>query len=476
MTDITFTTDTTNIAHLPTDATGQSLAAPIAAALRATSAANDWLLEVMRDEERQAYLIGDHLEAQRIVVNERARLAVANDHPAPTTDATDTTTADPRPLTRGEGALTLLTEDVADPNRLRARLDDAVTMASLTSNPLYTPALPTAAGFPTVEIDDPHLTSASATLLDHTLQRLRAAVSGWSSVRLSSAELYTTRQLRHLQTSRGVSGHYHATDVFLDFILIAHDGPDEAEIHAELHRRRLADLMLDGVVDAYATFARHLLHAQPPVTHRGPVMLSGEALSNLFGPLVFHASGQAAYQHISRFTIGEHITGAHPTGDALTLLSDGLRPWGVKTAPFDAEGFPADRVTLIENGVFLRPWTDARYATYLGVPPTGAFTNLTIHPGSWDLDTLRSAAEGPIYEIVSFSWMNPDTISGDFTVEIRLGYRHDEHGTTPIKGGTLSGNIFTALNDIRLSAATYSDGDYYGPAAIRFADLSIAGS
>ena len=128
------------------------------------------------------------------------------------------------------------------------------------------------------------------------------------------------------------------------------------------------------------------------------------------------------------------------------------------------------------TGLLRRYWADARYAAYLGVPPTGQFANLTLAPGNHALDALRAAGDGSVYEVVAFSFMTPDPISGDFVSEIKLGYRHDAHGTMAIKGGSLSGNLFAALAEAYLSAETYSDGAYYGPAAIRFADLSIAGS
>lgn len=307
------------------------------------------------------------------------------------------------------------------------------------------------------------------------------AVAGWSSVRLSSAELMVTRTSRALRNSRGLTGFELGSEVFLDFVLIAREGEREAEFHAELQRRRLSDLKIEGTVDAYATFARHSLHATTPATHQGAVVLSGEALANFFnpplaaGPLVLHTSGQAAFQGVARLKPGDSVTGEEPRGDRLTLLSDSLRPWGLRTAAFDAEGLPARSVAVIADGVFQRQWADARYAAYLGIEPTGRFANITIPPGAASLDALRSAAGGPIYEIVSFSFMNPDAATGDFVAEIKLGYRHDEYGTTPIKGGALAGNVFSALEDVRFSAQTYSDGSYFGPAAMRFGNLTIAG-
>jgi predicted Zn-dependent protease len=156
-------------------------------------------------------------------------------------------------------------------------------------------------------------------------------------------------------------------------------------------------------------------------------------------------------------------------------VSDATRPFGVRTSAWDHYGSPARNALLIEDGVFQRPWADTRYAQYLGVEPTGDIGNLTVGRGATSLEQLRSTAHGPVYEVVAFSWFNPDPTTGDFSAEIRLGYRHDASGVRPIKGGSLVGNIFAAFGDARFSAEPFTDGVYYGPAAIRFADLKITG-
>ncbi len=447
----------------------------LGAALAATPGAHDWQVDTLEEEDTQVYLIGDRVEERRAVTNERARVIVYNDHASAAGDVGE--------QARGIAALTLLTSDTADRERLAERLTEAVAMARLTDNqPFDLPGMP-ASGFPLVQTVDPALEQDTVAALDATMARAQAFLSRWGSVRLSSAELFATRSRRAFRNSRGLTGYTTGTRVFFDFVLIARKDGREAEFHAEIQRRRLADLEVEGTLAAYATFALHALHATMPATHRGPVILSGEALSSLLtpsslqsGPLVYHTSAEAAYQQLSRLAAGQPFTGEPPRGDRLTVISDGTRPWGVNTAPFSADGLPAARMVLIEDGIFRRPWADARYGAYTGIVPTGGFANLTILPGLWPLGALRSASDGPVYEIASFSWMNPDRVSGDFVAEIKLGYRHDAHGTTPIKGGSLSGNVFTAMADVRLASETYSDGNYYGPAAMRFGELTIAGA
>ena len=446
----------------------------ICVALAHTPGIDGWQLEVVGEEEAQLYLLGEREEARRTVTNERARLVLHNDHTPHAASAGSR-------RTRGTTGLTLLGDDLASPERLATRLNDAVAMASLTDSPPYPlPGAP-AGGFPQTEISDPALAGAGRSDLVGVLadlrERMDAALADQPGVRLSSAELYATRSHRELRNSRGLVGVSAGTRLSVDFVVIARDGSREAEIHAELRRRRLADLRLEETLAAYATFARDSLGAVMPATHAGPVVLSGEALPSLFAPLIFHTSAQAAYQRLSRYTLGEPITTEEPRGDRLTFASDALRPYGTRTAPFDDDGLPGLRVPIVEAGILRNRWADARYGAYLGVPRTGAFANVTLERGSWSLDALRSPeGGGTVYEIVAFSWLNPDPISGDFVAEIKLGYRHDARGTAPIKGGSLSGNLFTALADMRLAAESYSDGAYLGPAAIRFGALTLAGS
>lgn len=453
----------------------------LAETLTATPGASDWQCAVRREEEAQLYLIGSRVEEQRQVMREQTRVTLFNDHPPASA------TGEGASLARGSTVLALSGEDLADATRLAAGLHDAVEMARLTDNPPFAlPAMP-ASGFPAVRINDDEMARDLPGSLEVIRAVLEEAVAAQPGVRLSSAELYATRASTAFRNSRGLSAAYDATRVFLDLALIANMGDQEAEFHAALSRRRLADLQIARTIAVYATYARDMLRARPPTTHSGAVLLSGDALGTassptlggfggFFTPLVFQTSGQAAFQQLSRCAPGALITGEEPRGDRLTVSADAVRPWATNTAPFDDNGVPARVMPLVENGVLRRYWTDIRSSAWLGESePTGRFAGLTIAPGTWRLEDLRSVADGPVYEIVAFSLMMPDPITGDFVAEIRLGYRHDANGVHPIKGGSLSGNLFTAFGDARLSASTYSDGVYYGPMAIRFGSLSIAG-
>ena len=452
--------------------------AQVAAVAAATPGVSDWLLTTAHEQEAQLYLIGERVEARRVVSGGRTRLTVYNDHPASSSGEGS------GGMARGATTITLLDADAADSAAMAARLRDAVAAAGLTDNPPYPiPGMPSE-GYPAVVAFDAALAGDLAAVVDALAARLQAAVTTEAGVRLSSAELYATRATRALRNSRGADAGGQDTQVMLDLVLIAGEGEHEAEMHGEFTRRRLADLDIEAIVRLYAAYARHTLRASTPATFRGPVLLSGKAVADMFNhplgslaqdPYTAHSSGQAAYQGISRFTPGGFTSGEEPRGDRLTLVSDPLRPFGGATAAFGADGLPLHRLNIIENGVFVAPWTDARYAAYLGTAPTGAFSNPTITPGSTPLRALRDGSAGAVYEVAEFSFLDPDPISGDFVAEIKLGYRHDADGAHPIKGGSVAGNVFTAFADARFSSETYTDGTYLGPAGIRFGELTVSG-
>ena len=76
----------------------------------------------------------------------------------------------------------------------------------------------------------------------------------------------------------------------------------------------------------------------------------------------------------------------------------------------------------------------------------------------------------------NFSWLTPEASRGNFGSEIRIGYLHEKGVRTPVKGGTVSGNVFKALGTARYAKETVFRGDYVGPTAVRFEGLTITGS
>ena len=141
---------------------------------------------------------------------------------------------------------------------------------------------------------------------------------------------------------------------------------------------------------------------------------------------------------------------------------------------FDPDGLPAQDVLLIDDGVLRARTASQRYAQYLDLPATGQPGMAEIAPGPTSMaDLLRG--EPSVYQVVAFSAPNADPVTGNFGMEIRLGYEIGPDGTRPIKGGSVSGNLFEAMADARFSAETAVFAWFAGPRAIRFESMQVAG-
>ena len=87
------------------DATGDLALGRLADALAATTGADAWQAHARREEEAQLYLIGEKVEARRVVTSERTRVVVHNTHTPRDEQA--------REDVHGSAAITLLPEDIA---------------------------------------------------------------------------------------------------------------------------------------------------------------------------------------------------------------------------------------------------------------------------------------------------------------------------------------------------------------------------
>jgi PmbA protein len=444
-------------------------------ALRTHPGIDDWTLRMERTRGVQVYLVGDQVESVRQVSREAYEVEVFNDHSAPSASG------EVGPA-RGGATIPLARVDLGN---LPTILDDAVTMARLINNPPW--SLAGAASMPEVALADARLVDAAdaTTAALEAADRIRelAEAERASGVRLSGAELFLTYYEQELANSQGAEASSASTRILMEITLLARGPDDETEYFRQVEARRLADLGLDETVRVGAELARDKLRASAPKTRQGPVVISGEALNQMMSgqvagapsALIFHASARTAYEHLSRFELGGSVYGeSEPVGDLLTLRANALRPYGVGSYRWDSDGIPAQDLLVIEEGLLrARPATQ-RYAQYLGVPATGRPGVAELALGATSRAGLLEGDE-PVLEVLDFSAPNVEAVSGDFGMEIRIGYETGRDGRRPITGGSVTGNLFEAMANARLSAESQAFAEYAGPAAIRFESLQVAG-
>ena len=441
-------------------------------ALRAHPDIADWTVRLERSRGVQIYLVGMDIESVRQVSRQAYEVEVYHDHPAGADGA----------AARGSAVVPLARADL---DRLPSILDDAVLMASLINNPPWSLLGP--APMPEVALADPRLldpAAATAAGLE-AVDRIRelAEEERASGVRLSGAELFLTSYEEELVNSQGVEATSTATRVLSEVTLLARGAEDETEYFRQSEARRLADLGLEDTIRTGAQLARDKLRATAPRTEQRPVVVTGEALNQMLGgqvtgtpgAYIFQAMARAAYERLSRFEIGASVYGERePVGDRITMRANAQRPYGVSSYRWDSDGVPAQDLLVIEDGILRARPATVRFAQYLGIAATGRAGVAEFGAGTRGRADLL-VGDGPVLEVLDFSAPNVEAITGDFGMEIRVGYEHGPDGIRPITGGSVTGNLFEAMADARFSAETDEFAQFAGPAAIRFESLQVAG-
>lgn len=429
-------------------------------ALQARDELSGWSVRHNVTREAQVYWIGQNMEAQRLTGEENFRIEVFRQK----TDSHGN-------VGMGAGEVTLL------PNgNVAEAIDTASLVAGLVSNPVY--SIPAPAALPDVPLLDEEVNRDPLGALEQVTRDMLAAASKLDQARLTSAEAFAKIQtVRHVN-SRGVDAEQTASSVSIEFVLQSKKGDHEVESFRELTRRRLADLNLETEVSRNARFTRDLLEAGAPPAWQGPVVMRNNLLATFVagdhlspGVLQTLSSAASKYAKASTWEIGQAVFRGEVTGDPFTFWANRAMPYGSASDRFDLEGLPAQRVEIIRDNKLVAFAASQRYADYLGVPATGAFGGVELPAGKWDSASLL---EEPYVEISLFSWFNPDTITGNFSSEIRLGYLVENGVRKPFRGGQLVGNFLDALANVRWSRETGFFGHYLGPTTARFGSLKVA--
>lgn len=424
----------------------------IVKALKANRQVHDWQVRKTRTVQHELYLIGESTESRRVADSETAEVLLYHDHDGKRGSAT---------LTFVPGSL----EDCAE------RVERAVYMASLAGNPPH--ALPGPCAQPDVPVRDCELADRAVETIQGWRSALVSTVKAEPQVRLSAAEFFVYNHQVDFVNSRGATFSYPTTRAFMEFVLLSRSGAVESENYHSLAARSAGDVDMEAVARERATYARDMLRVAMPRMRTGPVVITGAPLGNLFGPFLFRADGQYLYRGIFKTKVGDSLLKQEAKGDGLDLAIDPTVPFGLKSSPADGEGLPARRIDVLKGGRVQDIMASKRFADYLGIPATGTSGNTVVRPGS---SAEADLLQGPVVQLVSFSDLRADPVTGEFVSEIRLGYEIGEGGSRRlIKGGSVSGNVLDAFADCRMSSETIKAGDYHGPRSIRFASLVISG-
>jgi len=264
--------------------------------------------------------------------------------------------------------------------------------------------------------------------------------------------------------SRGFTGEYRETSCYAFTMAIAREGGEMQTGMSFTTGREPAQLEAAACGGEAAQRAVSLLGASQCASMTCPVVMDPFVTAGLMGVIGQALTGESVQKKRSLFA---GLEGKMVAGGAFSLLDDGIHPQGLATAPFDGEGVPTRRTSLIENGIlqgFLYDTYSARKdgrrstgngvrGSYSSMPHAGP-SNLRVTGGSGRGEDIIGAVKKGIYITgVSGLHSGANAVSGDFSVGAEGHLIEGGELTTPVREVTIAGDIISMLKAIEAVGA-----------------------
>lgn len=211
-----------------------------------------------------------------------------------------------------------------------------------------------------------------------------------------------------------------------------------------------------GKTAAVRTIRR--LGARKVRTTEAPVVFDTETASSLLSHLFGAVSGHAVYRGTS-FLIGQ--LGRRIASEAVTVHDDGTLPSALGSRPFDGEGLPTRKTTVIEKGMLKSFLLDTYSARKLSLTSTGNAsrgvgdapgvgpTNFFLVPGSFSPEEIIRSVTSGLYvtDLIGFG-VNP--VTGDYSRGASGLWIENGEITHPVEEITIAGNLKEMLMNIEM--------------------------
>jgi len=286
-----------------------------------------------------------------------------------------------------------------------------------------------------------------------------------------------------LVTSHGFSGATLASRHSISMSAIAGDGTAMERDYDYSSTLHAADLERAAAIGRRAgERAVRRLNPRKVATRRVPVVFDSRISGGLVGHLAGAVNGNAIARQTSflRDKLGQRIFAA-----GIDIVDDPLRPRGLRSRPFDAEGVAGRRLNLVEDGV-LKTWLlDCATARELDLTTTGhaqrgvsstpapGASNLHLAPGAKTPDQLVGEIEDGFY-VTDTIGMGVNLVTGDYSRGASGFWIENGKCTYPVSEVTVAGHLaemfgsLTPANDLVFRYGTNAP-------TVRIEGMTVAG-
>lgn len=288
----------------------------------------------------------------------------------------------------------------------------------------------------------------------------------------------------YLASSAGVHGSYEGTSVYLYASPVATDGTQLQTSYWYDAKRFFEDLDTpENVAKKAAARAVRLLGAKKVKSQKVPVIFDPTMAAGFVANITRAMNGDAVFKKSSFLAnkLGQKIAPAH-----VTIVDDGLRSRGLATSPFDGEGVPTRKTSLVENGVlkaFLYDAFTARKAKtrttgnaargYQSLPAIGV-NNLVLEAGSRSPEEIIREVPNGLY-VTAMLGHGANTVTGEYSRGANGLWIENGELTRPVQEVTVAGALTDMLQNIDAVGSDLHFHGSTGAPTIRFKELTVSG-
>jgi PmbA protein len=252
------------------------------------------------------------------------------------------------------------------------------------------------------------------------------------------------------------------------------------EFSSALHARDLDDAAKVGRMAGERAVKR--LKPRKTETRKVPIVFDPRVSGGLIGHLAGAINGSAVARKTSflKDRMGEQLF-----APGIRVVDDPLRPRGLRSRPFDAEGVAGRALAMVEDGRLVSWFLDSATARELGLKTTGhaqrgvssapspGATNLHLEPGAATPDTLIGDIADGFY-VADLIGVGVNMVTGDYSRGAAGFWIENGELTYPVSEVTIAGHLtdmfrtLTPANDLTFRFGTNAP-------TVRVEGLTVAG-
>ena len=289
-----------------------------------------------------------------------------------------------------------------------------------------------------------------------------------------------------IANSRGMLKSYRASACSVGVSVVAEKG-DQRHTGGEFcSRRYFSDLpSLDEIASKAAQKAWEMLDPRMVPTQRAAVIFDPAVTRSLLGGIIAAINGERVLQGASFL---KDMMDERFASTLLTIVDDGTRPRGMSSKPFDGEGVPVGKRTLIEEGVLRSFLYNTQAASRAGTQSTGnasraGFTslpgigthNLYLTAGQHTPEAIiANTSRGLLLKGVTGYGINP--VNGNYSGGATGFWIEEGQIIHPVQGLTIAGRAVDILNNIDMMGNDIDLNRSLAAPTFRISEMQIGGA